>query len=65
VPGVSVLTDAFREAFARQCAAIGFDGASVYVPHPVQNRSTAELHAFADAALDEILGKLVAPPDTR
>jgi len=53
--GVSVLTTEFQEAFESQKAAIGFDGASVYVPHPLQNRTTAELHAWADASVDEIL----------
>jgi hypothetical protein len=33
-----------------QISAIGFDAASVFVPHPMQNRTTAELHAFADQA---------------
>jgi len=49
IPGVSVLTTEFRDAFAKQCGAIGYGGASVFVPHPMQNRSTAELHGFADA----------------
>jgi hypothetical protein len=55
LPGVSVLTEEFRDAFATQCTAIGFDGASLYVPHPMQNRTTAELHRFAEEAFDEIL----------
>ena len=48
--GVSVLTEEFRQAFESQKSAIGFDAASVYVPHPMQNRSTQELHGFADEA---------------
>ena len=55
LPGVSVLTEEFRGAFAAQCAAIGFDGASLYVPHPMQNRTTAELHRFADDAFDAVV----------
>ena len=43
---------------ARQCGAIGYAGASVYVPHPMQNRTTAELHAFAEASADEVLAAL-------
>lgn len=53
--GVSVLTTEFHQAFESQKSAIGLDAASVYVPHPVQNRTTAELHAWADTAIDEIL----------
>ena len=53
-----MLTTEFRDAFAKQCGAIGYAGASVFVPHPMQNRTTAELHAFADASVDEVLERL-------
>ena len=58
--GVSVLTEEFREAFASQCRAIGFDGHSVFVPHPMQNRTTAELHRFAEEHFDAILERITA-----
>ena len=58
IAGVSVLTTEFRDAFAKQCRAIGFDGASVFVPHPMQNRTMAELHGLADDCLAEILARL-------
>ncbi|MES2185975.1 MAG: UGSC family (seleno)protein [Pseudomonadota bacterium] len=60
LPGVSVLTTEFRDAFAKQCSSIGFEGASLYVPHPMQNRTTAELHQLADASFDSILSSLTA-----
>ena len=56
--GVSVLTEEFRPAFGTQCQAIGFDGASLYVPHPMQNRTTADLHQFAEEVFEEVLGAL-------
>ena len=56
--GVSVLTEEFRDAFASQCRAIGFDGASVFVPHPMQNRTTAELHRFAEEHFEAILTRV-------
>jgi hypothetical protein len=56
--GVNVLTEEFRPAFAQQVDAIGFDATSIFVPHPMQNRTTAELHAFADASVDEILSAI-------
>jgi hypothetical protein len=59
--GVSVLTEEFRPAFATQCQAIGFDGASLYVPHPMQNRTTAELHRFAEEVFDKVIEALTAP----
>ncbi len=58
IPGLSVLTTEFRDAFAKQCGAIGYAGASVYVPHPMQNRTTAELHSFAESSVDEVLERL-------
>ena len=58
VAGVSVLTEEFRGAFESQKSAIGLDAASIYVPHPMQNRTTAELHAFADQWIDDILMKI-------
>ena len=60
VPGVSVLTEEFRDAFNGQCEKIGFDGASVFVPHPMQNRTTEQLHAIADDFLDRIVEKVTA-----
>lgn len=60
IPGVSVLTEEFRTAFDGQCEKIGFDGASIYVPHPMQNRTTAELHHFAEAFFDEIVNKITS-----
>jgi hypothetical protein len=58
VPGVSVLTEEFRDAFEKQCAAIGYAGAGVYVPHPVQTRTTGELHEFAGDSAEEVMGAL-------
>ncbi|MGD9920226.1 MAG: UGSC family (seleno)protein [Pseudorhodoplanes sp.] len=60
VAGVSVLTEEFRQAFESQKSAIGFDAASVYVPHPMQNRSTRELHGFAEDAFSSILAAICA-----
>ena len=58
LPGVSVLTEEFRQAFESQKSAIGLDAASIYVPHPMQNRTTAELHAFAEQSIDAILAAI-------
>ncbi len=56
--GVSVLTEEFRNAFESQKCAIGLEAASVYVPHPMQNRTTEELHAFADQHFEAILSEI-------
>ncbi|WP_210208166.1 UGSC family (seleno)protein [Rhodoplanes roseus] len=56
--GVSVLTEEFRHAFEQQKAAIGLDAAAIYVPHPMQNKTTDELHAFAEQSIDRILAAI-------
>ena len=58
VPGVNVLTEEFRDAFDRQCRTLGFDGRSVFVPHPILNRTTDEIHAIASDYVDRILAQL-------
>ena len=55
MPGVFVASTEFVAAADAQAAALGFDPARVFVPHPIQDRTDAELAALADAAVDEIL----------
>lgn len=55
LPGVLVLTTEFQQAFTLQSQSIGFAGATVFVPHPIQNRTTAELHQLADEHFEAIL----------
>lgn len=59
LPGVLVLTTEFENTFERQCESIGFAGAKLLVPHPVQNRTTAELHRIAGDAIDGIIEELI------
>ena len=54
------MTTVFKEAFEVQCRSLGFAGAAVYVAHPVQNRTTAELRRLAEESFEEILG-VIAP----
>ena len=58
IPGVSILTEGFRSAFDLQCKNIGFAGASLYTPHPMQNKSTAELHQYADQIFEDVLSAI-------
>ena len=46
------------QAAEAQCEALGFDAAIVYVPHPIQNRTRAELEALADEHFEAILAEL-------
>jgi hypothetical protein len=61
VPGVFVASSAFVAAAAAQASALGFAAARVFVPHPIQDRTDDELRALADAAIDEVVARLLAP----
>jgi uncharacterized protein (DUF362 family) len=60
LPGVFVASTEFVAAADAQAAALGFDPARVFVPHPIQDRTDAELAALADAAVDEILAAITS-----
>jgi hypothetical protein len=55
VPGVNLVTTEFRTAADAQSQALGFEPAIVWVPHPIQNRTSSELAALADQAVDPLL----------
>jgi len=50
-----VASSEFIEAANAQSQALGFEPATVFVGHPIQNRTDAEMEALADDALEEIL----------
>ena len=52
-------TTEFVDAAAAQSDALGFDAAMVFVPHPIQDRTDAELAELAQDWRDRILAKLV------
>ena len=55
IPGISVVTTGFTDAVEAQSKALGFDPAVLYVPHPIQNRTAAELAKIADDAVEPAL----------
>lgn len=55
VPTVFVASTEFVDAAEAQARALGADPARVFVPHPIQDRTDAELHALADGAVDEVV----------
>ncbi len=59
---MNVVTTEFVDGVTAQSDSLGFEPAVVYVPHPIQNRTTAEIEAIADAAFAEVMAKLVGPP---
>jgi hypothetical protein len=62
LPGAAIATEAFESAAAAQSQALGFQPAMVYVPHPIQNRTTEELDRLADEVVDSVLEKLRSQP---
>lgn len=64
IPGVGVASSEFVDAAAAQCKALGFDPAMVFVPHPIQNRTDAEMRVLADEALGAILRLLCNDADS-
>ena len=59
VPSVFVATVEFIDGAVAQARSLGADPAAVYVEHPIQDRTDAEMTAIADKAIDEILASLV------
>jgi hypothetical protein len=55
VPAVFVASAEFVDAAETQARALGFPAARVVVPHPIQDRTDAEMRAYADAAYAEIV----------
>lgn len=58
IPGVSIVTAEFTDAVDVQSRALGFDPAVLYVPHPIQNRTKAEIETIADQAFDKVMALL-------
>lgn len=54
IPAVFVASTEFIPAARSQAEALGFNPASVFVPHPIQDRSDEEIKALAKEALGAI-----------
>ncbi len=62
LPAVFVASSEFVEAASAQAKALGFEPAGVFVAHPIQDRTDAEMRALAEAAMDEVQVKLIQSP---
>ena len=58
IPVVGVATTEFIDAAAVQAKSLGTDPAYVFIPHPVQDRTDAELRALAEGHAEAILALL-------
>jgi hypothetical protein len=59
--GVFVASDVFVEAAAAQSASLGFSPASVFVQHPIQDRTDDEMRDLANRAYAVLIERLTAP----
>jgi alkanesulfonate monooxygenase SsuD/methylene tetrahydromethanopterin reductase-like flavin-dependent oxidoreductase (luciferase family) len=64
IPSVMVASQEFVAAAAAQARALGADPARVFVRHPIQDRTDAEMRSLADEAVDDILRSLIARQTT-
>ena len=61
IPSVFVLTDEFEGAAQTQADALGLpDVRRVFVPHPMQDRTDDEMHARAEAVVEQLIEALTA-----
>jgi hypothetical protein len=60
VVGAFVASTEFVEAADAQARSLGVEPASVFVPHPIQDRTDDEMRALADAAFEEVVSKVTA-----
>ena len=58
IPSVFVATTEFVDGAERQAKALGFDPAAVYVSHPVQDRTDAEMEDMAERAFEALIRNL-------
>lgn len=58
---MNIVTTGFVEGVEAQGNSLGFEPGVVYVPHPIQNRTTAEIEAIADRAFAEVMEMLRSP----
>jgi hypothetical protein len=59
IPGGFIASTEFVDAAETQAKALGFDPARVFVPHPIQDRTEAEIRQLADDAYDAIAAMVV------
>ncbi len=60
LPAGFVASREFEDAAAAQGRSLGIAPKSAFVPHPIQDRTDAEMAALARAAIDDIRALIVA-----
>ena len=62
LPGVFVATVEFEDGAETQAKALGMQPTAVYVEHPIQDRTDAEMVEIADKAFGLLASQLVEQP---
>jgi hypothetical protein len=60
IPSVFVSTIQFVDGADAQAKALGTKPSAVYVEHPIQDRTDDEMRGIADAAVAEIVSRIVS-----
>ncbi len=58
-----VASDAFEDGAETQARALGVEPVAIYVPHPIQDRTDAEMVEIADGTFAALLRQLVGESD--
>ena len=59
VPGGFIASTEFIEAATAQATSLGFDPFKVFVDHPIQDRTNAEIESLAEEAFFDILAMIL------
>lgn len=60
LPSVFVATVEFEDGAVVQARALGGEPNAIYVEHPIQDRTDAEMVEIAERVVDQVLAKLLA-----
>jgi alkanesulfonate monooxygenase SsuD/methylene tetrahydromethanopterin reductase-like flavin-dependent oxidoreductase (luciferase family) len=62
IPGGYIASEVFRTAAQTQGDAVGFHPDSLFVAHPIQDRTDDEMRALADRAFEKVLALVSKVP---
>ncbi len=62
IPGGYILTEEFRQADLAQAKSLGFAANKVFVEHPIQDRTDAEMGDIAERAFEAVKAMIVVQP---
>ena len=60
LPGVAIFSEEFRSGVEAWRDVHGFNAHAIFVGHPIQPLTTAEVHDHADNVFDEVMATITA-----